>query len=275
MERGKDAMMLSELLLRDARADASTAKGADEVQSVHPSVVPVGGTSMRRIRRSRRATNVRMRKARAAAVRLFWSQSRADAPRSSKGATFAAPPATTSASAASAYSSRRRGPETTAAASDFCSRSAHLDDNDEPDLLPSTTAPQMSKQAPAPQRLLREASLAASRPGPGRLRRLRRHPREQDLPSAFRCAPPTPRRHGCFSTTGERRFPRFCAARDRRNHRSQRLVSEIDVRSVPRMVYCTVSSAGRPRGTPRRDPDDRRQPLVPATPPPNRLQGSP
>ena len=76
MERGKDAMMLSELLLRDARADASTAKGADEVQSVHPSVVPVGGTSIRRIRRSRRATNVRMRKARAAAVRLFWSQSR-------------------------------------------------------------------------------------------------------------------------------------------------------------------------------------------------------
>ena len=78
MERGKDAMMLSELLLRDARADASTAKGADEVQSVHPFVVvvPMGGTSMRRIRRSRRATNVRTRKARAAAVRLFWSQSR-------------------------------------------------------------------------------------------------------------------------------------------------------------------------------------------------------
>ena len=77
IERGKDAMMLSELLLRDARADASTAKGADEVQSVHPFVVvPMGGTSMRRIRRSRRATNVRMRKARAAAVRLFWSQSR-------------------------------------------------------------------------------------------------------------------------------------------------------------------------------------------------------
>ena len=52
MERGKDAMMLSELLLRDSRADASTAKGADEVQSVHPFVVvvPMGGTSMRRIR---------------------------------------------------------------------------------------------------------------------------------------------------------------------------------------------------------------------------------